>query len=97
MPLQLPPPQSLLLRFLKRDARKLGTSAKRERGFLARPASPNRGGATGDEAAPDVVAMYAATRIIAVWITCLIRVSDGLKINLLVSVAPVVLMSFCFV
>ena len=47
---ELPPPQSLLLRFLKRDARKLGTSAKRERGFLARPASPNRGGATGDEA-----------------------------------------------
>ena len=28
---ELPPPQSLLLRFLKRDARKLGTSAKRER------------------------------------------------------------------
>ena len=42
----LPPPQSLLPRFLKRDARKLGTSAKR-------PAIPNRGGATGDEAASE--------------------------------------------
>ena len=45
----LPPPQSLLLRFLNRDARKLGMSAKHEQG-LAHPASPNRGGATGDEA-----------------------------------------------
>ena len=33
---ELPPPQSLLPRFLKRDARKLGTSAKRERGLMGR-------------------------------------------------------------
>ena len=56
--LPLPPPQSLLLRFLKRDARKLGTSAKRERGSrrsdwgrgrFSRPTLPHkkRGEGTG--------------------------------------------------